>query len=240
MPFPKIDNASLLQRRNFYTYPAVTIDGGAPAWTEVNFLSMFELDTELNRRLNSAIDNEVILGYLGTLFWGHASGADGRDIRPRAHGKVQLAYAGKDRTVRGRTQRMRGVLDLGIAFVVDCIRSAIRHMQNDRYANAIHELNKLPQLQVAFSSKLCAFIAPNKCGVIDSQIAERFPEMGFLLRDGYVVDNTANRERYEDYCHWLQTRSVSLNNDPLHAHWTDRDGSQRAWRAVDVERSLYA
>ena len=240
MTFPTISNAALLQRRNSYAYPAITIDGVAQAWVERNFPSMHALDTSLNQRLNSSNDDEVILGYLGALFWGHASSADGRDIRPRAHGKVRLAYAGQDRTIRGQTQRMRGVLDVGQSVVVGHVRTAIHHLRNDHYADAISELNKLPQLQVAFSSKLCAFIAPDKCGVIDSQIAANFPEMGFHLRDGYVVDNTQNRTKYGDYCLWLQTRSAALNGDPCHAHWTDRDGTQRAWRAVDVERGLYA
>jgi hypothetical protein len=240
MPFPTIDNAALLQRRNSYAYPAVTIDAGAQTWVELNFTSMFALDTCLNQRLNSANADEVILRYLGALFWGHASGANGRNIRPRAHGKVRLAYAGQNRIVNGQTQRMRGILDVGKTVVVGHIRSAISHIRNDRYADAISELNELPQLKVAFSSKLCSFIAPDKCGVIDSQIAERFPEIGFLLRGGYVVDNTKNRMKYGDYCLWLQTRSSSLNSDPCHAYWTDRDGTQRAWRAVDVERGLYA
>lgn len=240
MIFPTINNADLLQRRNSYAYPAVTIDGAAQAWVERNFPSMHALDTCLNQRLNSSNDDEMVLGYLGALFWGHASGADGRDIRPRAHGKLRLAYAGQDRMSRGQAQRMRGVLDLGKSVVVGHIRTAINHIRNDNYADAISELNELPQLQVAFSSKLCAFIALDKCGVIDSQIAARFPEMGFHLRGGYVVDNTQNRMKYGDYCRWLQARAASLNSDPSHACWTDRDGVRRAWRAVDVERGLYA
>lgn len=239
MPFPEINHANLLRRRNSYSYPAIGLEGQAPNWRELNFPSTSRLDAYLTKNLNSSDSNEVMLGYIAVLFWGHASGADGRDIRARAHGKVRLAYQGTSRVVKGKEQRMRGVLDLGERVVVDHIQSAIEHLQNDRFGSALAELNRLPQIQIAFSSKLCAFISPEKCGVIDSKIAENFPEIGFSLRNGYVTDTVANRERYGEYCLWLQEKAASLNADAIHAQWVDRDGNKNQWRAVDVERALY-
>lgn len=239
MPLPLIDNAALLQRRNAYAYPAVAIQGSPPQWLELNLPSTTALDAYINQNLQSANDEDVILGYISALFWGHASSADGRDIRPRAHGKIRLAYHGQDRVNRGKKQRIRGIQDIGEATAVNHIRTAIQHLQNDNYTLAISELNQLPQLQIAFSSKLCTFIAPEKCGVMDSRIAKTFPELGFTLRGGYVANSTHNRYTYTEYCLDLQNRADELNNDPAHARWTDRDGIQRPWRAADVERALY-
>lgn len=239
MPYPDIQNAVLLSRRTAYSYPAITVEGTSLNWKEIVFSSTFALDACLTQRLNSNNTADVILGYIGTLFWGHASSADGRDIRARAHGKLRLAYEGANRVIGGKKQRMRGVLDIGESEVVGHIRSAIEHIHSDRYGRALSELNRLPQLQVAFSSKLCAFIAPEKCGVIDSKIAESFPDIGFALRNGYVTDCVKNREKYREYCLWLQSKAVTLNSDLMHAHWIDRDGQKRSWRAVDVERALY-
>ncbi|MBE9610859.1 8-oxoguanine DNA glycosylase OGG fold protein [Chitinilyticum piscinae] len=239
MKFPVIEHAVLLRRRNSYSYPAIGLEGQAPNWREITFPSMSMLDAYLTKKLNSSENAEVIHGYIATLFWGHASSADGRDIRARAHGKIRLAYQGQRRTVKGKEQQMRGVLDVGENAVVGHIRSAIEHIHNDRYGSALAELNKLPQIQVAFSSKLCAFISPEKCGVIDSKIAENFPELGFSLRNGYVTDTVTNRESYGEYCLWLQAKATTLNTDANHAQWIDRDGSKNRWRAVDVERALY-
>ncbi len=239
MPLPPIDNAVLLQRRNAYGYPTVAIQGTPPHWLEVNLPSTIALDTYINQNLHSANDEDVILGYISALFWGHASSADGRNIRPRAHGKIRLAYQGQDRVNRGQQQRIRGIQDISEVTAVTHIRTAIQHIQNDNYTLAISELNQLPQLQIAFSSKLCTFIAPEKCGVMDSRIAKIFPELGFTLRSGYVANSNQNRERYTEYCLSLQDRADELNNDPAHGRWTDRDGIQRPWRAADVERALY-
>lgn len=239
MPYPDINNIDLLRRRNEYSYPAICLDGKSPNWHEVTFPSTFALDAHINQKLHSAINEEVIVGYLATLFWGHASTSNGRDIRARAHGKVRLAYQGGSRSVNGVNQRIRGALDFEISKLVDHIHQAIEHIRSDRYGRALSELNRLPQLQIAFSSKLCAFIAPEKCGVIDSKIAKDFPELKFKLRDGFVSDTSANRERYDEYCIWLQQKALTLHNDVEAKFWIDRDGVERNWRAVDVERALY-
>jgi hypothetical protein len=101
-------------------------------------------------------------------------------------------------------------------------------------------LNDLPQLQIAFSSKVCAFIDSSKCGVIDSIIVDRHPEFHFTTdRGGIILNRVANRERYNEYCLKLQQVAQELNNSQPACRWTDRDGSQHRWRALDVERAMY-
>ena len=97
----------------------------------------------------------------------------------------------------------------------------------------------MPGLQIAFASKVCAFIDPEKCGVIDSVIAERYPEFNFAVDNNGIVKNTVgNRNNYRSYCEHLQEQAQYINQQKKFM-WRDRDGVLRYWRALDVERSMY-
>ncbi|MGZ2744484.1 hypothetical protein [Burkholderia stagnalis] len=240
MLLPSFQAARLQATRNYYAYPAVALTGTLSELSQIEFDCTSELDRYLKELLHSEDDSQTALGYASALFWGHVSGKDGM-LRPeRAFGKVRLALDGRNRMVEGRPQRMRGVNDLGIDVVAGHIREANRCIQIDDYASALQALNRLPQLKIAFSSKVCAFLAPEKCGVVDSVIAERFPQFGFEVADGFVKSNVANLARYKDYCLYLQTTAQFLNASDEHTTWTDRDGTKHAWRALDVERAMYA
>lgn len=245
MIFPELDNNTLRRRRNAYGYPAVCLTGDLKLLEEVEFASTRELDEHLNRLLRSDLDDEVIAGYLGVIFWGFASGADGKDRRPRAHARVRLAQNGMDRVVLGKSQRIRGIADLGVQYVAGNIRGAIRKLDNEEYSEALKDLIQLPQAKMAFASKVCAFISPDKCGVIDTVIVNNYPQLGFSQKKtktgkkGDVKDTVANIGMYREYCTWLQETAELLNQDADNRQWTDRDGAKRSWRALDVERSLY-
>ncbi|MFJ1212193.1 hypothetical protein [Burkholderia pyrrocinia] len=240
MPFPSFQNSRMQATRNNYAYPAIALRGTLSELQQIEFDSTSKLDRYLKELLHSEEDSQVALGYASVLFWGHVSGQDGR-LRPeRALGKVRLALDGRNRMVNGASQRMRGVNDLGIDIAVGHIREANRCIQINDYVSALQALNSLPQLKIAFSSKVCAFLAPEKCGVVDSVIAERFPQFGFEVADGFVKSNVANLARYKDYCLYLQTTAQVLNASDDHTTWTDRDGTKHSWRALDVERAMYA
>ena len=226
--------------RNAYSYPTLTIKGSPNYWEQIEFNNTQNLDNYLNKMLNSNQDEEVVLGYLGVLFWGHASSSDGRNLSRRALGKVKLAYNGYIRRRNQIDEKILGIVNIGIGDVAKIIRKAADFIQMDAYSLALKNLCDLPQLQVAFSSKLCAFISPEKCGVIDSQIANNFPEMEFRLQNGYVANNRDNINRFSNYCIWLQEKSKQLNSDQSNSLWTDRDGTQCRWRALDVERALFS
>ena len=229
-----------LNRRNTYSYPAVALEGTLGEFSIRNFPSTFEHDGYHKRLLHDVSDDNRILGYLSVLFWGHYSGQDAVIRERRALGKVRLAYEGADRVVNDAPQHMQGVTDVGSEIAAGYISNAIGAVAADTYDQAIAELNNLPGLQIAFSSKVCAFIDPEKCGVIDSVVAERHPMFGFALsRNGYVVSSVGNRQSYNRYCKWLQEKAHKLNAKGPDFQWTDRDGSQHRWRAVDVERALY-
>lgn len=230
----------LQANRNAYNYPVVALGGALGAFTVVQFTTTSQLDAYLNGLLTSHNNNDKVLGYLGVLFWGHYSGQDGRIGQARALGKVNLAYDGMNRVVNGQTQRMRGVLDITVGVAANYIDQAIANIANNQYGIALSNLGNLPQLKIAFASKVCAFIDPTKCGVIDSVIAENHIQFEFeLSNERYVKNTVGNRNLYNDYCLCLQQTATRLNADPNYSTWTDRDGSQHKWWALDVERALY-
>lgn len=240
MHLPEFQATQLQATRNNYSYPAMALTGTISDLVQQEFDSTSKMDLHLKELLHSNNDSKTALGYASVLFWGHVSGKDKRLRMARALGKVSLALNGRDRVVKGQPQRMRGVQDMGLNTVAGHIRQAMHSIQADDYASALNTLNRLPQLQIAFSSKICAFLAPEKCGVIDSVIAEKFPHFGFEVAKGFVKSNSANLSRYKDYCLFLQNTAQALNATQEHSKWKDRDGTEHAWRAVDVERAMYA
>jgi hypothetical protein len=229
-----------LERRNAYWYPAVGLEGALDSWREVFFSSTREMDCHHNELLTSNENGRAVLGYLSTVFWGFYSGKD-RVLRPaRAEGKAMLAVNGKDRTRKDRIERMRGVSDVGVDVVGCVIRDGYARLRSDRYCEALELLSELPQLGLAFASKVCAFLAPAKCGIIDAVIAQKYPCFSFSVDKKGIVKNTAdNRSNYNTYCKILQEQAETLNGKGREFQWRDRDSVLHAWRAVDVERALY-
>ena len=231
---------NLKNRRNNYAYPAVALQGEYNNPEPVHFDSTTAMDEYIHGLLMSENPQQKVLGYLSVVFWGFYSGQDGVIRQERALGKVALARDGKNRVVRGQNQRMRGVVDLGEQCVAERISSAAVQIEHNNFSEALRTLNDIPQLQIAFSSKVCAFIDPSKCGVIDSVIAENHPHFGFTTdANGIILNRSANRLLYNQYCAHLQQEAEHANNMNPVCLWQDRDGIEYSWRALDIERSLY-
>lgn len=244
MQFPDLDIAALRQQRERYSYPTVALE----SCTELrvrHFDATMAMDQYHNELLGEMATASLLLGYMSVLFWGYYSGQDGRIREGRAFGKVRLAYEGVDRTVKGKSQRVRGVLDYGPDPVASALIESREAIDRDDYELSLELLMGLPGLQLAFASKICAFMAPEKCGVMDSVIAGKYPCLGFEMQGspssskGVVKGTRANRRAYGDYCRWLQQVAADANRHPEHGQWVDRDGRAYPWRALDVERALY-
>jgi len=227
-------------RRTNYSYPAVGLKGSCGSCSVVDFASTLQLDEHHRALLTHESDDNVVLGYLSTIFWGHFSGKDQKFRPDRAMGKVRLARDGADRIKKSRQERLRGVKDLGVPTVSLVLRKAHEYLVQDEFKEAINILSGLPQLGIAFASKVCAFMAPEKRGVIDSIIATAHPQFGFLLDRQHILKNcTQNKKHYVQYCKFLQKEAEALNSYGAPYYWTDRDGVHHAWRALDVERAMY-
>lgn len=232
--------AEYLARRNSYAYPAVRLDGSCAVFRGRDFRSLKALEDYHQTLLRSTGDERAVFGYLSVLYWGHYSGQDKVARSERALGKVRLAKAGSDRKRNGRHERMRGVDDIGITAAAEHLRSAAARVDAGLYGEALKTLCELPGLQFAFGSKVAAFLSPENCGVIDSIIAEKYPQFGFAVNaDGYIRKNNPNAGRYTKYCELLAETAASLNAGGDDMKWTDFDKTRHSWRAVDVERAMY-
>jgi len=229
-----------LARRNSYSYPAVGLGGSLERPVERKFSSLAAMENHHRTLLRSDDDASAVLGYLSVLYWGHYSGQRQISLGPRALSRVRLAKEGTNRERNGHSERLRGVADLGVPMVAAIIRKAVGLVDTGRCGEALEALSSLPQLNFAFASKVCAFILPEECGVIDSVIAAAYPQLGFE-RDpgGYVRKNKANAERYTKYCAFLAAEANRLNAKGREFMWRDLDGARSPWRAVDIERAMY-
>jgi hypothetical protein len=189
----------------------------------VSFSSTVEMDRFHCRNLNSPSSTRVVGAYLSVVYWGHYSGAAGIVRAARALSKVNMAKA---HTTYGNS--------FGI------LKTAKSQLKRGHIAQAILLLTGLSQVGFAFASKLCAFIAPDICGVIDSVIVGAFPAFGFELdAAGYVKNSPENARRYEVYCRVLQRKAKGFNSLGVRFRWRDNTGRAWRWRAVDVERAMY-
>jgi hypothetical protein len=218
-----------LANRNAYSYPAVGLDGSIESWTQVDFLSTLRMDRHHHELLTCREDTKVVLGYFSAVFWGYFSGQDGVLRAARAHSRVRLA--------------LKVILDGRLGGVESTgrkIRAAASLLETHRCGEALSLLWELPQLGPAFASKVCAFLAPTECGVVDSIIAAKYQQFGFCTdRQGNVKKSTSNAGRYDSYCSFLRENAEKLNQAGSKLRWKDRDTTLQAWRAVDVERALY-
>jgi len=244
MPFPNVSDQQLFSGRCAYTYPTVAIAGSLGEYAPLAFNSTQDLEIFLHGHLHSNDPEEKILGYLGVIYWGHVSGQAGMNNVPRALGKVRLALYGATRIRNGNEENLRGILGpmkfgYGVMNAAEILTSAKVEIDWDRYGSALRLLCKLPWIDVAFGSKICAFLEPGKCGVIDKVITDRYPEFGFgKNRKGYVKRVNENFIRYDEYCRDLQDRAIRMNQSQ-YPRWRDIDGMPYEWRAVDIERALF-
>lgn len=238
---PAIPHSQMQAQRNTYRYPAVALQGAPGGLTHTDFHSTRALDSYFNGLLRSANNHDKLLAYLGIIYWGHYSGQTSRTTPSRAMAKANLAYSGQTRIHKGRTQRMRGVVDITLGTTTTLLNSAAASIAAHRYGEAVGILTDLPGIGFAFATKICAFLDPEKCGVADSLIASKYPGFGFAQdAKGYITNTATNRAKYDQYCICLQNAAGGLNGAPApYSNWTDRDGVLQRWRAIDVERALY-
>lgn len=235
---PSMNAEQFLMARNAYGYPAVALND---AFEHLDFSTTRDLEEHHYNLLRSANDKKAILGYLSVVYWGHYSGKNGIPRGSRALARVRLAHFGAFRLRNGSRERINGVEDIGLAACAQLIGRAAIHVDAGRCGEALRTLCDLPGLQFAFASKVVAFLLPDRCGVIDSVIAEKCPGLGFVVdRNGYIRNNGRNANAYETYCATLVEKALALNALGEKFQWTDRDGKKYSWRAIDVERAIYS
>lgn len=210
--------------RKAYSYPAVGLLEG---YVHVDFPSVSAMEVHHQRMLLSHKPEESVAGYLSVIYWGNYSSQDGRINAPFARARVRRVQTGL--ATKGHTA----------GHVQSVIGTSHRLIVAHQYGHAIWGLHKsLYGVGLSFASKILAFLAPEHCGVADSQIAERFPKFDFMFDRNGVKSRLHNAHSYDDYCHYLINRAAELNREDDNA--LSSGSSRTRWRAVDVERALFA
>ena len=236
--FQSIRNERIRKNRNKYSYPAVVaLEEG-----QSELMETYTAHQEhMTRLLRSDSNEDIVNGYLSIVFWGFYSGADSRVRAERAWSRYKMARHGQTRRVNGRLINIQGVEQLGDDAVCGIVRTATEHIELREYSSALATLTELPQSKYAFASKVCAFLKPSECGVLDSVIAEAHPELNMSTDSkGIIRYNKHNLVIYDSYCMGLQRKALDLNQSPANSTWRDLDGSDCSWCSLDVERGLYA
>ena len=175
--------------------------------------SSIELDGCHKELLSSDRPNDRLHGLLSVVFWGYASGSDGI-IRPsRALGKARIIIDGH------RRSRPQDQDEIQLHLI-----KTLELVKGEDFHGALLSAMKIKFLGMSFSSKIIAFMAPEKAVVYDSVIASILKEYNSVLH----VDPSENGNRhtqakiYADWCDDCRKKSEELNQKKI--QWTDWDG----------------
>ncbi|MEE9322112.1 MAG: hypothetical protein V3U76_16870 [Granulosicoccus sp.] len=144
--FEGIPNDELSVNRNNYSYPTVVAAGEGGADVLESYLLHQNV---INDMLLSALDEDVVNGYLTIIFWGFYAGADNIVRENRAWARYTMAR--------------NGINELGDNHAAAIVRDATVEINNNNYSEALSIITNLPQSGFAFASKVCAFINPSDC-----------------------------------------------------------------------------
>jgi hypothetical protein len=192
------------------------------------------LDNYHRDLLHSPGSGDRHLGCASTLYWGHFTRNP-----PFAQNKVLNFCAATTIATTSATVTMAAI---------DC---AYGHW--GKALGCFHGVNQLQRLP--FASKVVAFIDPENAGVYDNRINRFVAETGLdrvlfapngaIARNGKWMANsgvnlTSNQTHYEVWCLRLQQARDALNTITPPATWICKEPTRQRWRAVDVERAIFA
>lgn len=192
-------------------------------------MSTAQLDHYHGELLNSSEDEDVALGICSVIWWGNYL-VKGHPRASRAEVRVRWFLVGNPRS-------QASIARTGTGPVARIVREARRLLDEDRYGDALAAICQIPWLSIAFGTKVLAFLMPTKAGVYDVHISRAMGIANELRPTGHVSAN--GRRAFGAYCAQLIDVANRMNGSP-DMMWTDTDGLRYPWRAVDVERAIFA
>ncbi|MBA1155022.1 hypothetical protein [Microvirga mediterraneensis] len=182
---------------------------------------------------NSFEDN--LHGVLSVVYWGNYAGSDPKK------GPNGFALARTKWMVDGKSGRPKPSMStLEIA-----IRNGRTHLKEGRLDQALKALMDIPYLGMSFASKVLMFLDPRQAVIYDSKIGEKITRLAQLDSTwGSRVVNVglgytrSKGNAYTSWCKFCIDKAAELNAKG--ATWSEAKGVRRDWRAVDVERSIFA
>jgi len=201
---------------------------------DAGIFSSLELD-DFHRRLLHGADGELLHGLLSAVFWGFASGADGRLHPGRARARASWIINGKSGTIPQLPQEILRIL-----------KESFEHLNAGDLQNALTTMVKIQHLGVSFASKVLMFFAPDRAVVYDSIIYSLLRDSDDMALRSIAVDparrggSSLSRQAsaYASWCHHCTDLARALERAGM--SWTDWNGKRVShWRAVDVERAFF-
>jgi hypothetical protein len=235
-----------IKARSVYDYPKAFVEITSPGLHDIQLSdSVFcrfvtpstsqrtdlLLDQYHYELLRSDIPVDRLLGLASVVYWGYFKFGDAY-----ARNKVDWLINGS-RTSPATTSKS--------AFAHTT--SAIFHLNRLCMADALSSLHGLSQLgQTPFSSKVIAFMAPSVAGVYDNRIANGLLSSTWSTTLSVGIGQTKSsrvKNCYQSWCLYLSQVASQLNLGISLGkawQWSCGDDKKQHWRALDVERALFA
>jgi len=199
--------------------------------TRANFSSI-KLDEFHSALLMGNHPQQILHGLLSVVFWGNLSGRDAKVNIRRALRRASWHISGK---VNSAAQSPK---DIVLHLV-----NARDHLTNRRIADALTEVMRIKYLDLAFGSKVLAFMQPEVAAVYDKVISSRLasssdPDVRMLANGVMLRQAKEKADLYSAWCGWCFNKAAALNE--AGATWRDWDGKKHAFRAIDTERAIYS
>jgi hypothetical protein len=145
--------------------------------------------------------------------------------------------------------------------VPNLIGQAAQLVDQRQFGAALGPISQISQLsQLPFATKIVTFLDPNRAGIYDNRIANfltsvrnsdqekieipiliwlhhEMLERAFAGRVGPAATHNYQL-RYQAWCKFLTDTAAELNGHG--GHWACGSDLGQVWRAVDVERALFA
>ncbi|MFM0228068.1 hypothetical protein [Paraburkholderia dipogonis] len=237
----------LVKFRNEYAYPAARLvlddhagDFKLPGgqWAKIvppaqGDVTDATLDAYHERLLRSSNATERLLGTASIVLWGFYTFSPAfAAIRVHRHlfgrGNQQATSAGQ------------------IADVLEEADNAVKAGNPGRALEMFAGINQLGR--TPFASKVIALLDPRRTAVYDNRICKGLQNSPWAANGpfangvGAVQLRRVQRE-YASWCSFTQAVAEQLNEGCLRGlpwHWRDRLNGPQMWRAIDVERAIFA
>ena len=179
---------------------------------------------EYHRRLMTSSNLiDVRLGVASTIFWGFYT-----------HNESLALWRAGQHLTRADPER-----------VFAAVRAAIDAEDTGKALSHFQGINQLGQMP--FGSKVVTKLLPQQAGTMDGKLYKALQVSQWAASAPFVslglVGNRRVQESFKRWCELLQRIAAQLNAGIDRGaiwHWTLLDGKPARWRAVDVERAMFA
>ena len=185
--------------------------------------SSMKLDAYHKDLLTSSHPDANVDGLISVIYWGHFADQFG-SVNGYAEARAGWVFTGKSGGATPTTAH-------GIAIAVATARG---YLAASDFARAISAIQSIAYIGWSFASKVVAFLDPEHCGILDSVVAGKLSNSTHSA----LTNIRVGAQGFDQWCRVCFAAAQALNANG--AKWTDWDGAQHAWRAIDVERVAFA